>query len=228
MPAALWFCIALLGADAALSAWLLVCRLRDPLSAAPFGEMAFFAGFAGALVAMIGLQISLRRGRSEDLLKASQDLLEKAHEALLDTNKKITNNRHSWLTAARLIATAEALSSDLTEESHATIYRGTRRCWSARIHDLIFPAPPDGLPETFYADSPEHFNFWSGDQRAPLSEKSLAYLYRFIGWRTSEGDPIATVEFTDEEVEEMRTRGPIGLGQLLTKARAPKSGRDHG
>ena len=69
-------------------------------------------------------------------------------------------------------------------------------------------------------ESPEHFNVWSGDQRAPLSERSLAYLYRFIKWQEGEGDPVATLEFTDEEVEQMRTHGPTGLGQLLTKARA--------
>ncbi|MBI5721276.1 MAG: hypothetical protein HZC37_26700 [Burkholderiales bacterium] len=220
MTAALWTCIALLAADAGLIAWLVAHRATLPLPSALVTELAPLAVVAGVLVALIAFLFNLRRSRSEDLLDAATDLLEKAHEALVLSDSTISNRRHAWLSAARLIATAENLGTRLAEESHKIIYQEKRRYWKSRLYDLIFPSPPEGLPSTFYADSPEHFNSWSGDARPPISEKSIAYLYRFIRWPEGESDPLAKEPaLSDEEVERMRAFGPRGLGQLLAQAR---------
>ena len=58
------------------------------------------------------------------------------------------------------------------------------------------------------------------DIRAPLSEKSLAFLYRFVRWPENMSDPLRDEpNFTDEEIERMRSFGPRGLGNLIAEVR---------
>jgi hypothetical protein len=129
-------------------------------------------------------------------------LLEKAHDALAGKEGEPINRRHAWLSSARLIATAEKLSKHIAEPSHKTIYREKREYWRGRLYDLIFPSPPEGLPSSFYAEKPEHMISYSGRVRDPLSEKSMAFLYRFIRWHEGAADPIGEdALFTDEECE---------------------------
>ena len=59
------------------------------------------------------------------------------------------------------------------------------------------------------------------EQRSPLSEKSLAYLYRFIRWPKELADPLADIaKFSDEEIQRMQTFGPHGLGNLMANVRS--------
>jgi hypothetical protein len=88
------------------------------------------------------------------------------------------------------------------------------------VYDLIFPSVPEGLPSSFYADKPEHMISHSSEARDPLSEKSLAYMYRFVQWPQEKVDPIGEEPiFTDVEIDKMRTFGPRGLGNLIAEAR---------
>jgi len=154
------------------------------------------------------------------------DLLEKAYQALAGEAEEPTNRRHAWLSAARLIATAEKLSQHIVESSHRTIYGAKREYWRGQLYDLIFPSPPEGLPSSFYAEQPEHMVAYSGRVRPPLSEKSLAYLYRFIRWPEKVADSIGQEPvFTSDEIERMRTFGPRGLGELLAAARPSAQNR---
>jgi hypothetical protein len=56
-----------------------------------------------------------------------------------------TNHPLSWLTAARLIATAERLGKGITENSHLLIYQEKRNYWRARVYELIFPSAPNAI-----------------------------------------------------------------------------------
>ena len=49
------------------------------------------------------------------------------------------------------------------------------------------------LPSTFYADEPDHMLATINEQRSPLSEKSLAYLYRFTYLRPKLRQTIAGI-----------------------------------
>ena len=84
---------------------------------------------------------------------------------------------------------------------------------------LIFPTT-EGLPASFYSEKPEHMIGYTGPIHAPLSEKSLSFLYRFVQWPENVADPIGREpNFTDQEIEKMRSFGPRGLGNLMAEVR---------
>lgn len=221
MAAFLWTLLAMLAIDAGLIGALLLGLITSPFTTASIPQVAPLFVVAGVIAALVAFIFNLRRGRSEDILEAAADLLEKAHGALAPKDGVLTNHRHAWLSAARLIATAERLSGHIVEPSHKTIYAEKRQYWRSRLYDLIFPSPPEGLPSSFYAEKPKHMVTFSDGVRDPLSEKSMAFLYRFIKWPEGTQDPIGREPtFTDGEIEHMRTFGPRGLGQLMADARA--------
>ena len=210
-----------LALDAGLVAGVLIYRLvlaPDSFSILDFGPLLIAAGVLTALVAFL---FNLRRARSEDLLEAATDLLEKAYEKLApeEESPQPSNRRLSWLSSARLIITAETLGKNITEPSHQMIYREKKEYWRTRLYELIWPSI-EGLPSSFYAESPEHMIAHSGSVRDPLSEKSLAFLYRFVRWPENMPDPLGDEpKFTDEEIDRMLSFGPRGLGSLLAEAR---------
>lgn len=211
-----------LALDTGLIAGLLISRLLEAPTTVSVVDLGPLVVAAGALTALVAFVVNLRRARSEDVLKAATDFLEKACEKLAPTDGSNIpcNNRRAWLSSARLILTAEELASGITEESHQLIYRETKEYWRTRLHELIFPSI-EGLPSSFYAERPEHMISWSGRARDPLSEKSLAFLYRFIRWPDDAVDRLKNEPtFTDEEIERMVSFGPRGLGSLLAEVRS--------
>lgn len=227
MTVALWILVTLLTLDAAGIAIFLACRFLSSSGNASIVEVGPFVVALGALIALVAFLINLKRARSEDLLDAAIALLEKGYQALeAEAGSKTPSQRRlAWLTSARLLATAESLGDKITESSHRRIYGDTKEYWRSRFYELIFPSPPAGLPATFYADKPEHMIEYTNDDREPLSERSLAYLYRFIRWPEDTADPIGDVpDFTDGEIEKMQAFGPRDLGRLLAQVRRLNSG----
>lgn len=217
----IWFTAAALTVDVLLIGTILVQRVCAAPPIASILDLGPFIISIGVLVALLTFLFTLRRGRSDDLLKAATDLLEKAYQTLSPAAEAAQppNDRRAWLSAARLISTAEKIGERITEASHRLIYREKREYWRARLYDLLFPST-EGLPSTFYAEQPEHMIGHSDDVRAPLSEKSIAVLYRFVRWPEGLADPIGDEpDFTAEEIERMRTFGPRGLGNLLARVR---------
>lgn len=209
-----------LALDTGLIAGLLISRLLNGQTAT-ITDIGPLLISAGVLTALATFLVNLRRARSEDFLEVATDLLEKAYEKLApeEASNLPSKSRRAWLSSARLIATAERLAANISESSHSLIYRETKEHWRTRLHELIFPST-DGLPSSFYAENPEHMITWSQRDRDPLSEKSLAFLYRFVRWPDEARDPLSDVpNFTNEEIEKMRTFGPRGLGDLLTRVR---------
>lgn len=227
----IWIIILLLGADVALVSVLAASFLASDLTLTSLAVLAPWLTASGVLAALLAFTINLQRARSEDVLKAAKEQLEKAYESLkpLDESTTPSNRRRDWLTAARLLVTAERMANRLAEESHQLIYREHREYWRGRLYDLIFPNSPHGLPSEFYADHPAHMLGHTGDVRDPISEKSLAFLYRFIKWPDGLPDPLENVKnFSEAEIESMRTFGPRSLGDLLAKVnqlRTPRKGQ---
>lgn len=221
MTLLLWIVVAALAVDVGLIGGLLGWRMYVAANSASILDLGPLLVAAGVLTALIAFLANIRRARSEDLLEAAVDLIEKGYEKLApeDESKQPSNNRFAWLSAARLIATAERLGIRITEKSHRLIYREKKEYWRIRLYELIFPSV-DGLPETFYAEKPEHMIGYSGRVRDPLSEKSLAYLYRFIKWPDRVPDPIGEEpKFSDQEIDKMISFGPRGLGKLMAEVR---------
>jgi hypothetical protein len=213
------FLILLLTLDAVLIAAWALWRLSN--GAAPFtvAEVTPPLVAAGVLVALLTLLFNRQRTQSEDYLEHAQDLLEKAYSRLAvpDEKGRPQNKRLNWLTSARLIRTAQAVAKKIEEPSHREIWNEQINYWRGRFYDMIFPGK-EGFSSDYYAEKPEHMFVYSGDERSPLSLKSLAVLYRFIRWPEGQEDPIrGEPPFTEEEIQKMLAFGPRGLGELLEK-----------
>ena len=217
--------IGLLFVDLALiSAWATVRLCTNAVTVSP-AEISPFIVALGVLVALFTLLLNRRREASEDYLETATDLIEKAYAVLnnLDENGRPKNSRISWLTAARLIRKSQEIANLISESSHRGIWREKQEYWRGRFHDLIFPST-EGFPSEYYAEKPEHMWGWSDDDREPLSLKSLVVLHHFIKWPEGIEDPLGDEStFTREEIEEMMSFGPRGLGNLLEKVDALKS-----
>lgn len=211
------FLILLLTLDATLiGGWSLV-RLRDGAQLFSVAEVTPPLVAAGVLIALLTLLFNRQRTQSEDYLKHAQDLLEKAYSrlAVLDEKGRPQNKRLNWLTAARLIKTAQAVADKIEEQSHRDIWKEQLNYWRGRFYDLIFPSV-ECFPPDYYAEKPEHMFTHGSDERDPLSPTSLAVLYRFVRWPEGQDDPIlGEPEFTEEEIKRMLHFGPQGLGKLL-------------
>lgn len=197
-------------------------RLECHHASFSLGDLTPFIVLAGVLIALITLLINQRRVASEEYLENATDLLSKAYE-ILDATKDAhgipKNSRINWLTAARLIRTAESIAKLLTEESHKRIWQEKKEYWRGRLRDLIYPSR-EGFPKTYYAEKPELMVAWSNDEKEPLSEKSLVVLYKFIQWPEDIEDPLSTEDkFSEDEIEKMATFGPKQLGELLKEVR---------
>ena len=171
----------------------------------------------GVLVALLTLLFNRQRNQSEDYLGHAQDLLEKAYSrlAVLDDKGRPQNKRLNWLTAARLIKSAQAIANKIEEPSHREIWKEQLNYWRGKFYDLIFPNM-EGFPPDYYAEKPEHMFVHGGDDRDPLSLTSLTVLYRFIRWPEGQEDPIqGEPAFTEKETGRMLGFGPQGLGKLL-------------
>lgn len=206
--------------------WRFIC-VPDSFSITDLGPLCTTAGVIAALVIFI---CNLQRARSEDILEAATDLLEKAYTKLKpqDGSNLPSNSRLAWNSSARLVLTAEKLEKDITEPSHQLIYQEKKQYWRAQFYELICPWPED-LPSSFYAENAKDMIDQDTKGRAPLSEKSLAFLYRFVRWPEKRSDPLGDQSnFTAEEIDNMETSGPHGLGKLLTERNKIARQRDKG
>lgn len=202
---------------ALLIVWIAIRLNCNPASFSP-AEVTPLIVLAGVLTALITWLFNQRREASEEYLESATDLISKAY-AILETSKddhgRPRNSRLNWLTSARLIRTAESIADLVTVESHRRIWQEQKEYWRGRLRDLIRPENND-FPKEYYAAKPEHmWGYGDGDQ-IPLSERSLAVLYRFIQWPDDMEDPLINdTSFTKEEIEKMVVFGPKGLGKLL-------------
>ncbi len=213
------FLLALLIFDAMIvGGWVLYRLNSGPETVSP-SEIVPFLVTAGVLVALVSLAFNRQRNQSEDYLKNALDILEKAYFKLaeLDEHGRPLNKRLNWLTAARLIRTAQTIARKIDEESHRLIWKEHLNYWRGRFYDLIFP-DLEGFPPDYYAEKPKHMFGYSGSSRGPLAMSSLAVLYRFIRWPEGVEDTIQDEEsFSDEEIQKMVSFGPRGLGKLLSE-----------
>jgi hypothetical protein len=203
--------------------------------AAVLGEGAILASYvgylivgAGILVALISLVRTSGRDDSADFLESARELLEHSYKtlAVLDEHERPKNIRIRWLAAARFLRASEKMGESITEDSHKAIYREHKEYWRAQFYDLIYPNS-DGFPSEYYAKIPKDMLYHGRDDKPPLSERSLAVLYRFIRWPEGFADPLENdTNFSDDEIHKMQTFGPRGLGNLLAEVRALKEKRD--
>ncbi len=71
----------------------------------------------------------------------------------------------------------------------------------------------------YFAEKIEHSYAYSSKTRAPIAEKSLAVIYRFIQWPKREDRLQGVEKFTDDEIHQFETFENHGLGQYLSALR---------
>ena len=78
----------------------------------------------------------------------------------------------------------------------------------------------DDMDVRYFADKEEHAFSTPTNERQPLSEESLAVVFRFIKWQEDRDDLIKSVKkFTDEEIEHHSWFGFQGLAEHLKEFR---------
>ena len=182
----------------------IIARLFSETSFLSQAEMTPTVIIAGVLTALITLIINqfhkdLERLHkvSGEYLKHATSILSKAYEnfSSKDPDYELPlNSRINWLTAARLIKTAEDISHLITEDTHQRIWEDEKEYWRGKFRDQINPRgdkiPGDRIPEKYYTGGSNRIFDFGKNGEEPLSEKSIAVLWRFIQWSDEAEDPI--------------------------------------
>jgi len=147
-----------------------------------------------------------------------------------DAHGRPLNDRRHWLNFARGVGTAQAIAAKIQLAEFRELWKRTEHYWRERTFDLLRPTW-DSFPAEYYgyvAEAEQHKNIaQSPDERAPLSEASLVFVYHWVNWPKDHPDVLDRgMKFTDEEVSKMETFGPRGLAEyikILRNLRKPKS-----
>jgi hypothetical protein len=103
-----------------------------------------------------------------------------------------------------MLREAEHTAREINVRSHQTLYEHARTFWRGRLYDLLRPL--DKSPLTYFAEDADSILGSSGDQRLPLSDKSLRVVLDFLRWPKEKPDPLeGTASFSDEEIDRMRS-----------------------
>lgn len=159
--------------------------------------------------------------RSKLAMESAIVLIERAYEILTinDTIKTPPpNDRHVWLTCARHILAGQDIAKEITEPTHKKVFDEHLEYWRTRFYSVLSPLGKEGgtMNEFYFAEKPEHVFSYSGDVRPPISEKSLAVVFRFIEWPQEREDRLKEVApFTEKEIDHYRIFAHKGLGRHL-------------
>lgn len=122
--------------------------------------------------------------RSEIYLEQSKEFLEKSYSALIIDKETHypRNDRQLWLTSARFLLAAEALGDKIIEQSHRETLDEYFAYWRYRFWELLqFEEKGKTPPESYFYKGDKPLS-WVPGERAPISEKSVAVIHRFMKW----------------------------------------------
>lgn len=164
------------------------------------------------------------REESRLVTEAAIEFLKHAYHTLTkgNTTRVPPNDRISWLTAARHLLTAQELVEKITDPTHKLVYEEQLEFWRTELYKLLSPLGAEGslMDEKYFADEAQHAFVHSAEVRAPIDEKSLAVVFRFIQWPDDRPDRLASVDrFTDEEIDRHSKFGHRGLASFLSACR---------
>lgn len=162
--------------------------------------------------------------RSKLAMESAIKLFERAYEILTVNDKEGAppNDRHIWLTCARHILAAQEIAKDISESGHRKVYQENLEYWRTRFYSKLTPLGEEGgeMNAAYFAEKIEHVYAYSGKTRAPIAEKSLAVIFRFIQWPKEREDRLQGIEsFTDDEIHLFEMFNNHGLGQHLSALR---------
>lgn len=157
--------------------------------------------------------------RSAALLANATTLIERAKVVLTDAGGGPTNDRVSWVTAARLLTRAEAVSSEISVPTHRAIYEAEhdyqRHVFWGFLRDQGKP-----LSASFFCGGPASASLGTaacdpnnrkGDQHW-IPSRIASVIYRFFQFPESYEDPLdSSVELEERELDRLAILGQRGF-----------------
>lgn len=195
----------------------------------PYGDARFLIDLAvafGTVGAVIVALWQSATARSESGSRAYREAAIKNLETAVNNflanplaNGSPINTRRHWLNFARGIRVSQQLASCIQSEEQRIIWRSQEHVWRERVYDVLQPIG-QSYPLAYYREpalSP-------GADGLPLAEQSLLAVYAWASWPSDLPDPLdGKARFSEEERENMRTFGPIGLAEFIDVLRPPVS-----
>lgn len=207
-----------------LSSIFILILLNKPINIPIIQAIGSIGILISAFIALISYLLNLdskkseiEKNQSKSNLDLSLDFLKHSYETLTSGDEKTIpkNDRLIWLTASRQILTAQKVSEEITDENHKKIYSEYENYWRTKFYSYLEQFKND-MDVRYFAEKEEHALSTPTDERQPLSEESLAVIFRFIKWQESRDDLIKSVKkFTDDEIENHDWFGFRGLLEHL-------------
>jgi hypothetical protein len=182
-------------------------------------------GTIGAVIVALQ-QMSMQReeNQSRVCLEEGRRMLELAVKDFLqqrDPEGRPKGTRRHWLNFARGISIAQSFGNRITNADMRWTWEQTEHYWREKMYDVLNPTL-ESFPADYYGpmDDKEFYkNFgWGPGDREPVSERSAAFVYRWVKWPKGRPDPLdGTPNFSEDEKANMELFGPRGLGRYITK-----------
>ncbi|GAA6206694.1 hypothetical protein [Thalassotalea sp. SU-HH00458] len=176
---------------------------------------------AGVYVAVWKLVSDQKWRQSEVYLEQAKELFEKSFDTLKidkETNYPM-NDRYQWLSSARLLLSAQDLGNKIEDKSHKETFNEYVEFWRMKFNDLLDFHGERSPDENYFYEKGKLLVYSRGD-REPISEKSIAVIYRFMEWPQNREDRLTTESnFSDIEVEKIFKFGPKGLHDYCSARR---------
>lgn len=210
------------------------------------GEWSNFGSYLGgvlspvlAFLSFIGLLLAFNAQRKEAarLKNESDDLnyfnhavksLERAYEALLTRNSRNnadnglplvqpSTDRLAWLTCARLLLSAKAISRQISQTSLGlrALYEGEEEYWRHQFYELFNDTKTSGMVRhpSFFANP----GVRGGTE---LDERSIRVVFEFTDWPANRVDPIDAVTlYSLDELNKMNASMSGVRGYVMSKNR---------
>ncbi|NMP32611.1 hypothetical protein HII17_13675 [Thalassotalea sp. M1531] len=167
----------------------------------------------GVYVAIWKLVNDQQWRRSEAYLEQAKELFEKAFNALKldpETNYPV-NDRYAWLSSSRLLLAALDLGKKIEDRSHKETFEEYMEFWRVQFADLLKLDQRDILENDYFYQEGALIAYTPED-RAPIPERAIAVLYRFLQWPEGREDRLSYEDnFSDEELKRIEVFGASSI-----------------
>lgn len=181
---------------------------------------------AGTMVAAIwGHIINSEFSRSAAYLENSIELINRAFDVLKTKEGVLTNNRVSWVTAARLITRAKHISSKISVQAHQEIFDAEHDYQRHKFGGFLkYNNKP--LPESFFCgaefaglsigEAIHHSSQGNGSEKW-IPTAIISVVYSFFQYPQDYEDPLnSSTGFSKHEIQRLWVFGEKGVCDYVT------------
>ena len=186
----------------------------------PFLQIAQATGsIAIGISAIVALKLyltTIKRHKSEDLRKASQEYLQEAIKLLERTYDIFTdkgtntdpprNNRLLWLTTARMFLRYYRIRDKIDQEDHKEIVKEHEEYWRFQLYNILERNKINFSIAYFQPSG----NMYGGDT---IQRDSIGVIFDFARWYDDTEDPLKNID-----VITMYAKGAVPIDQLGVKS----------